>query len=182
MSAVSRVLNLSRNRQAVRRFADRTIPPEILARTLECARYAPSAREDQPWRFIVVQDALTRHRIARAVFQGELVRTAPALIIGCARVHSNIAGSGRPSHPVDLAAATEAMVLAAADLSLATAWVTGFREGEIRDVLAIPADVPVVTLLALGYPDGFQRLPRRRSDEEIIAWDRWDATGEGRDR
>ncbi len=182
MSAVSRVLNLSRNRQAVRRFADRMIPPEILARILECARYAPSAREDQPWRFIVVQDALTRHRIARAVFQGELIRTAPALVIGCARVHSNIAGSGRPSHPVDLAAATEAMVLAAADMSLATAWVTGFREGEIRDALAIPADVPVVTLLALGYPDGFQRLPQRRPDEEIIAWDGWGATGGRQER
>jgi nitroreductase len=158
------------------------IPPEILARILECARYAPSAREDQPWRFIVVQDALTRHRIARAVFQGELIRTAPALVIGCARVHSNIAGSGRPSHPVDLAAATEAMVLAAADMSLATAWVTGFREGEIRDALAIPADVPVVTLLALGYPDGFQRLPQRRPDEEIIAWDGWGATGGRQER
>jgi nitroreductase len=149
---------------------------------MECARYAPSAREDQPWRFIVVQDALTRHRIARAVFQGELVRTAPVLVIGCARVHSNIAGSGRPSHPIDLAAATEAMVLAAADMSLATAWITGFREGEIQQVLGIPADVPVVTLLALGYPDGFQRLPRRRADEETIAWDRWEATGEGRER
>jgi nitroreductase len=182
VSAVSRVLNLSRNRQAVKRFSDRMVPPELLARIMECARYAPSAREDQPWRFIVVQDALTRHRIARAVFQGELVRTAPVLVIGCARVHSNIAGSGRPSHPIDLAAATEAMVLAAADMSLATAWITGFREGEIQQVLGIPADVPVVTLLALGYPDGFQRLPRRRADEETIAWDRWEATGEGRER
>jgi nitroreductase len=179
VSAVSRVLNLSRNRQAVKQFADRRLPPEILARVLECARYAPSAREDQPWRFIVVQDALMLHRIARAVFQGDLIRTAPALVIGCARVHSNIAGSGRPSHPVDLAAATQAMALAAADMSLGTAWITGFREGEIREILGIPADVPVVTLLAIGYPDGFQRLPRRRPDEEIIAWDRWDATSGG---
>lgn len=73
------------------------------------------------------------------------------------------------------------MVLGAADMSLATAWITGFREGEIRDVLGIPADVPVVTLLALGYPDGFQRLPGRRSEAESIAWDRWDATGGGGD-
>jgi len=173
------VLNLSRNRQAVKQFANRRLPPEILVRILECARYAPSAREDQPWRFIVVQDVLMLHRIARAVFKGDLVRTAPALVIGCARVHSNIAGSGRPSHPVDLAAATQAMALAAADMSLATAWITGFREGEIRDVLGIPADVPVVTLLAIGYPDGFQRLARRRPEEEIIAWDRWDVTGGG---
>jgi len=179
MSAVSRVLNLSRNRQAVKRFADRPVPPEILLRVLECGRYAPSAREDQPWRFVVVQDALTRHRIARAAFKGDLVRTAPALIVGCARVHSNIAGSGRPSHPMDLAAATAAMALGAADMSLATAWVTGFREGEVREVLEIPADVPVITLLALGYPDGYGPLPSRRSTDVAVAWDRWDATGGG---
>ncbi len=120
---------------------------------------------------------MTRHRIARAVFQGDLIRTAPALVVGCARIHSNIAGSGRPSHPIDLAAATQAMVLGAADMSLATSWITGFREGEIRDVLGIPADVPVVTLLALGYPDGFQRLAVRRDEDLSIAWDRWNATG-----
>ncbi len=180
MSAVSRVLHLSRNRQLVNRFADRRLPPELLSRILECARYAPSAREDQPWRFIVVQDAPTRHRLAQAVFQSDLIRSAPALIVGCARVHSNIAGSGRPSHPIDLAAATEAMALAAADLSLSTAWVTGFREGAIRDLLGIPHDVPVVTLLAVGYPDGFKRLPRRRPDAEIIAWDHWDGSVEAR--
>jgi len=155
------------------------VPPEILGRVLDCARYAPSAREDQPWRFVVVQDALTRHRIARAAFQEDLVRTAPALIVGCARVHSNIAGSGRPSHPVDLAAATAAMAIGAADMSLASAWVTGFREGAVREVLQIPADVPVITLLALGYPDGYGPLPARRPEDVTIAWDRWDATGAG---
>jgi nitroreductase len=175
VSAVSRVLNLSRNRQAVKRFADRPIPAELLARILDCGRYAPSAREDQPWRFVVVQDALTRHRIAAAVFQSELIRTAPVLVATCARVHSNITGSGRPSHPVDLAAATQAMALAAADMGLASAWITGFRESKIREVLGIPTDVPVVTMLALGYPDGFKPVPRRRPSRETVAWDRWDS-------
>jgi nitroreductase len=72
------------------------------------------------------------------------------------------------------------MALAAADMSLSTAWVTGFREGAIREVLGIPGDVPVVTLLAVGYPDGFKRLPRRRPDAEIIAWDHWDGSVEAR--
>lgn len=175
MSAVARVLNLSRNRQTVRRFADRPVPPEILMRVLECGRCAPSAREDQPWRFVVVQNVLARHRIATAVFQSDLVRTAPAIIVGCARVHSNIAGSGRPSHPIDLAAATEAMALGASDMSLASVWITGFREGKIREVIGAPADVPVVTLLAVGYPDGFRPLPARRPLQDVVSWEHWDS-------
>jgi len=175
LSAVSRVLNLSRNRQAVRRFADRPVPPELLLRVVECGRCAPSAREDQPWRFVIVQHGLSRHRIAAAVFPSDLVRTAPAVIVGCARVHSNIAGSGRPSHPIDLAAATEAMALAASDMGLAAAWITGFRESRVREAIGIPDDVPVVTLLAVGYPDGFRPLPSRRPVHEVIAWDRWES-------
>ena len=179
MSSVSRVLSLSRNRQAVRRFADRRVPADLVSRILECGRHAPSAREDQPWRFIVVQDAMTRHRLAPAVFSADLVRTAPVILVGCARVHSNIAGSGRPSHPVDLASATQAMVLAAADMSLASAWITGFREAMVKEVLGIPHDVPVVTLLALGYPDGFRPLPDRRASDDVVVWDRWDGTVTG---
>lgn len=127
----------------------------------------------------MVQDAMTRHRMAKAVFQGDLVRTAPAVIVGCARVHSNVSGSGRASYPLDLASATLAIALAAADMSLASAWITGFREGEIRAVLGIPGDIPVVTLLALGYPDGFRPLPPRRSDEQTVAWDRWESEAGG---
>lgn len=179
MSAVSRVLNLSRNRQTVRRFADRRVPPDVLTRILECGLYAPSARENQPWRFVVVQDALTRHRIARDSFQGDLVRSAPVLVVGCARIHSNIAGSGRPSHPADLASATGAMALAAADMGLASAWVTGFRETGLRNAIGVPEDVPVMTLLAIGYPDGFLRLPDRKPEREVLTWDRWDGQAVG---
>ena len=58
MSHLSRVHSLSRNRQAVRRFADRQVPPDLLERILDCGRFAVSAGEDQPWRVIVVQDDL----------------------------------------------------------------------------------------------------------------------------
>lgn len=173
MSAVSRVLNLCRNRQAVRRFVDRDIRPELVARVLECARYAPSAREAQPWRFVVIRDALTRHRIAAAAFNNPLARTAPVLVAGCARIHSHVSGHGRVSHPLDLAAATQSMVLAAADMGLASSWITTYREDQVREILGVPSDVPVVTLLALGYADGFTRLAERLSPEEVVAWERW---------
>jgi nitroreductase len=176
VSAVSRVLSLLRNRQGVRRFAERRIPPDLLIRVVECGRHTASAKEAQPWRFVVVQDALARHRIAAAAFNNPLVRTAPALILGCARIHSHVSGHGRPSHPVDLAAAAQSMVLAAADMGLAAAWITGYRESVLREILSIPSDVPIVTLLALGYPDGFQRLPGRRASEEVVAWERWEST------
>lgn len=170
---VTRLLHLVRNRRPVHRFADRAVPTDAVEAVLEAARYAPSAREAQPWRLVVVQEALARHRIAAAAFNHPHARTAPVLIVCCARIHSHVSGSGRPSFPIDLAAATQTMVISAADLGLHTSWIYGFREPAVRSVVGIPEDVPIVALLGLGYPDGLNDLPERRPREEVIAWDRW---------
>ncbi len=177
MSRASRVLSLSRNRRPVRRFADRPVPVEVLECVLEAARYAPSAKEAQPWRFVVVLDGRKRQRLATAAFNHPHARTAPALVAVCARVHSHVSGVGRPSWPVDLAAATQSMVLTAADLGLATSWLTGFREADVRATLDVPSEVPVGALLAVGYPDGLEPLTEREAWDRVVAWDAWDAGG-----
>lgn len=178
MSHLSRVFQLLRNRQSVQAYAERPVPAASLARVLDCGRYAPSTRESQPWRYVVVQDPLTRHRLGAAAFNNPLVRSAPVVVVACARVHSLVSGSGRPSHPVDVAAGVQCMALAAADLGLAAAWITGYREPGIREPLGIPSDVPVVALLTLGYADGYAAPAERRTEEEVLAWETWGKDGE----
>ncbi|MDH3296824.1 MAG: nitroreductase family protein [Gemmatimonadota bacterium] len=173
MSHLSRVFQLLRNRQAIRGFEDRPVPLASLARILDCGRYAPSAKEDQPWTYVVVQDPLARVRLAAEAFHSPLVRSAPVLIIACARIHSHVSGHGRPSHPIDVAAGVQSMALAAADLGLAAVWITGYREPGIRKALGIPGDVPIVAMLTIGYPDGFAALPERRPEAEVVAWEHW---------
>lgn len=146
---------------------------DVLEAILESARYAPSAREAQPWRFVVVQEALARRRIAQAAFNHPHLRTAPVIVVGCARIHSHVSGTGRASYPMDIAAAVQTMVIAAADVGLQSSWIYGFRESDVRPVIGVPDDVPVVGLLGLGYPDGLGDLPERRPREDVIAWDRW---------
>lgn len=174
---VTRLLQLIRNRRPVQRFADRSPQMDAIEAILESARYAPSAREAQPWRFVVVQEALARHRLAQAAFNHPHVRTAPVLVVCCARIHSHVSGSGRASFPIDLAAATQTMMLAAADVGVHASWVFGFRESDVRSVVGVPDDVPVISLLGLGYPDGLVELPERRPREDVIAWDQWRTEG-----
>lgn len=175
MSRAARVLSLGRNRQGVHRFQDRAVRADVLECVLEAARYAPSAKEAQPWRFVVVQDALRRHQVARAAFNHPLVLSAPVLILCCARIHSHVSGNGRVSHPIDVAAAAQSMSLAAADVGLGVGWTLGFREDEVRKHTEIPSDVPVLVILTLGYPESFQPLPPRRPAEEVFAWEGWKA-------
>ena len=170
---VTRLLHLVRNRRMVQKFDDRMVAADVIEAVVESARYAPSAREAQPWRFIVVQEALARHQIAVAAFNHPHVKTAPVVVVCCARIHSHVSGSGRPSFPMDLAAAIQTMVIAAADLGVHSSWIYGFRESAIRPVVEIPVDVPIVALVCLGYQAGLSNLPERRPRNEVIGWDRW---------
>ena len=172
---MTRLLHLARNRRRVRRFGERPVDSDTVEAVLEAARYAPSAREAQPWRFVVVQEALARHRIAEAAFNHPHARTAPVVIACCARIHSHVSGTGRRSYPGDLAAAVQTMALTAADLGLQSSWIHGFRESVVRERLGVPSDVPIVALLCLGYQDGLAGLPERIPREEVIAWDHWSA-------
>ncbi|WP_419166528.1 nitroreductase family protein [Candidatus Palauibacter sp.] len=172
---LTRLLHLARNRRRVLRFDDRLVAPDTVEAVLEAARYAPSAREAQPWRFVVVQEALARHRIATAAFNHPHVRLAPVVIVCCARIHSHVSGTGRQSFTGDLAAAIQTMVLTAADLGLQSSWIYGFREPDVRRVVGVPEDVPVVALFCLGFQDGLAELAERRPRDEVIAWDRWSA-------
>lgn len=181
MSRAARVLSLGRNRQGIRRFRDRAVPVDVLQCILEAGRYAPSAKEAQPWRFVVIQDALKRHQLARAAFNHPLALSAPVLILCCARIHSHVSGNGRLSYPVDIAAATQSMSLAAADVGLGAGWITGFRESEVRKLAEIPSDVPVLAILGIGYPESLQPLSERRPVQEVVAWERWPAATPARE-
>ena len=81
---VTRLLQLMRNRRPVLKFADRIPPTDAIEAVLESARYAPSAREAQPWRFVVVQEALARHQLAVAAFNHPHMRSAPVIVVCCA--------------------------------------------------------------------------------------------------
>ncbi len=65
-------LRLIRSRRSVRRYEDRPVPAEILRELLEAARWAPSAHNRQPWRFVVLVDAQRRRMLAEAM--GERLR------------------------------------------------------------------------------------------------------------
>ncbi|MDZ7414404.1 MAG: nitroreductase family protein, partial [candidate division KSB1 bacterium] len=79
-----------RTRRSIRKFVDRPVEREKILACIEAARWAPSAEHVQPWRFIVVDDAELKDRLARTAFSGIYSATrwaarAPVLIALLAR-------------------------------------------------------------------------------------------------
>ena len=75
------VFDAIEKRYSCRTYEDRAIEPEKLDRVLEAARLAPSARNFQDWRFVVVRDAATRAKLVPAADNQKFVGSAPAVIV-----------------------------------------------------------------------------------------------------
>ncbi len=159
-------------RYSARRFADRQVEPAKLQRLFEATRLAPSAKNLQEWRFIVVQDRETRLRLAEAAFQ-KFVGGAPTILVCCADSDGYVMRCGLPSYPIDVAIAIDHLTLAATALDLGTCWIGKFDPDLVRDILGIPKHIHIVELLLLGYPTDSPRPKNRLAVEEFVRFERW---------
>jgi nitroreductase len=164
-----------RKRLSVRSYKPDPVPEDVLNRILEAGRLAPSAKNYQPWKFIVVKDAAIRQALVPACRGQGSVGQAPVVICGCAIEEQVWKGMGGywSAEAVDITIALEHMILAAAAEGLGTCWIGAFLEAEVRKVLAIPDGVKPIALTPLGYAARDHRPQPRKPLSEITCVDRW---------
>ncbi len=164
-----------KERRSIREYKPDPIPDDVLKRVLNAARLAPSAKNIQPWRFIVVKDEKLRHILVEACHYQEFIAQAPVIICGVALEKEAYAEMGEylNSYPVDLAIALDHLILAATNEGLGTCWIGSFNEEKVKRVLGIPEDVRVVALTPLGYPAESPPPRPRKPLSEIVFYNRW---------
>ncbi len=163
-----------RTRKSVRSFADKRVEPEKLDLVLEAARLAPSARNLQEWRIVVVTDAETRQQLVQAAAGQQFVGEAPVVLVCCAETDHHLMRCGLKSYPVDVSIAIDHMTLAAVELGLGSCWIGKFDPDAVRRVCGIPSDIEVVQLLPVGYPATPGAVEKTRKPiDEIVRFERW---------
>ena len=167
------VLEAVSARWSVRSFESKSVEHDKVRAVLDAGLAAPSARNLQDWRFIVVTDADKRAALCQATKNMAFVSEAPVVIVACG-TGDHVMTSGHHCYPIDVACAVDHMTLVATELGLGTCWVGAFYPEKVREALSIPADVHVVAMLALGYP----RVPSggektRRPFEQSVAFNGW---------
>ena len=164
-------------RLSVRAYKPDPVPEPALNRILEAGRLAPSAKNYQPWKFIVVKDEKIRQELVPACRNQRFIAEAPIVICACAILDQAWKGMGGywSSAEVDVAIALEHIILAAAAEGLGTCWIGAFIEAEVKRVLQIPEGVKPVALTPLGYPAQESQPRPRRPIEEIVCYNRWGA-------
>jgi len=160
-----------KTRRSVRAYKHEPVPDEVLRRILEATRFAPSAGNRQPWKFVIVRDASRRQQLATAADSQYFVGQAPVIIIAVALDPERVMSCGVPSYAVDLAIAIDHLTLAAASEGLGTCWIGAFSQDEVRRILDIPKNYKVVTVLPLGYPADSPRPKFRKPIEEVVFYE-----------
>jgi nitroreductase len=150
------------------------VSPEAMERILEAGRRAPSAKNRQPWRFVVIQQEALRRKVQDAAYNEPWVGQAPAVIAVCSTNIDYRMPNGQLAYPIDLSFAAAYMELQAFHEGLACCINTTFQEEEIRELLTVPYSMRVVVLLVIGHPAEKRtgdpnRLPKGR----IVSYEHW---------
>ena len=167
------VMTAIRERRSIRSYQNREIEEEKLERVLEAGRLAPSARNMQEWKFVVVRDPELRRKMIDVANGQKFVGEAPVVIAACATKTDHVMSCGLPNHPIDTAIAITNMTLQAVAEGLGTCWVGAFKQDEVKSLLGIPEHVCVVELLPLGYPTDQPAARSRKPLDEIVCYDGW---------
>ncbi len=166
------VLEAIRKRYSCRSYQDKPIEQEKLDEIFEATRLAPSAKNLQDWRFVVVTDKETKRRLAEAANNQRFLEDAGIIIIACSN-SSEIMRCGQALGPIDVAIALEHTALQATELGLATCWIGSFYPEKVRPIVGIPDDIAIVELMAVGYPTDSRKEPRRGPIEKILCYEKW---------
>ena len=141
------ILDFICRRRSVRRFQKKAIPDETLTLLMKAAMAAPRGNNAQPWEFVVVRDPKIKGDLSRVHTWVYMAAEAAAAIVV-------LGDKGSKWWVDDCAAATENLLLAAANLGLGTVW-CGIKENDaqaVRKILGAPERLGVLCIVAIGYP------------------------------
>ncbi len=158
------VLATIHNRRSIRRFSDRQLEPHHIETILDAGRWAPSGKNTQPWRFVVVRSEDKKKQLAKFAPQANMVATAP---ITLAILLDKAAGYDQIKDVQAIGAAIQNILLAVHSLGLAACWMGKCQDTEIELLLQTTDTEELMAIIPIGYPDEKPAGSSRRRVDEI---------------
>jgi nitroreductase len=138
-------------RRAYRSLEQVEITEELVKDLAESAQLSPSCFNNQPWRYVFVYDTEMLSKMHEALTGGNAwAKSAPMIIAVFSKHDFDCEIKGREYFLFDTGMATAFIILRATELGLVAHPIAGFDEGKVKDVLGIPIDRKVITLVIVG--------------------------------
>ncbi len=161
-------LDAIKERHSTRSFKPDPIPKDVLEKIVEAGRLAATARNEQPWAFVVITNRGGLKKIGETTDHGKFIAEAAACIA--------VLCKDTKYYLEDGSAATENMLVAAAALGVQSCWVAGDKKlyaPAICQFLGAPPNFRLVSLVALGYKNETRPGALKRSMEYLLHWEKF---------
>jgi len=157
-------------RRSIRKYKKEPVALDQLIKVIDTARFAPSAKNSQPWEFVIVVDPKTKHDLASVYPWRQALRDAPAgIVVLCDETASPM------FYMLDCANAVTYLMLAAHAVGLGTVWL-GVGEKEkpiIQEIVGAPKHKVPIAIVAIGYPDESPKPRPRKPVDDIVHINRY---------
>ena len=167
------VIDAILKRRSIRKYSGKPVNKSDINLLLTAAMYAPSARNEQPWHFMVIDDRGLLDQIRKVHPYASMLSGAELAILVCGDENLELS---KGYWPVDCSAATQNILLAAHALGLGAVWLGVYprqeRQSAINKIFNLPAHVHPFSLISIGYPAEEKGLPDRFK-EDRIRWNEW---------
>ncbi|RLI30471.1 MAG: nitroreductase family protein [Candidatus Hecatellales archaeon] len=163
-----------KGRRSIRRYQDKPLDDQVILKILDAARYAPSARNSQPWKFIVIRNRETLRKLSEIHRWAWFLKDAAAGIVCLADPRLS-----PRRFPSDVSCAVENMLLAAHALGVGACWVAVYSvesvesEEKVKAIVGIPEPYRVIAIVSLGWPAETPPPKSLRPLEEVVYWEKF---------
>jgi nitroreductase len=138
-------------RRALRSFEKTKIDPVVIDSLIEAASLSASCFNNQPWRYVFVNDDAVLKKLHEALPKGNVWATvAPLIIVVCSKKESDCVIKNREYFLFDCGLSVSQLILEATELGLVAHPIAGFDEDKAKEILGIPQDMTAITFIIVG--------------------------------
>jgi len=165
------VLQAIRDRRSIRQFTDEPLGKEVLEKLLDAARWAPTASNQQRWRFVVVTSPSVKELI-RQFAPGIFI--APAAFIAiCIEKAPDANPWAEATYLADCSIAAQNILLAAHEMGIGSCLALSYAKVAVQEILNLPEHVEPLLIVALGRPAEDPKPPPRLELSQIAFMDEY---------
>lgn len=170
------VLKIIHQRKSVRKYVDKPVSKEQLEKLVRAGMAAPTARNRQPWAFIVITERKTLDKLGKNLPYAKMILQTPAAIVAAGDMKLAIEGKGKNFWVQDVSAAVQNILLAAEAMGLGAVWTGVYpREAQqkiLNETLSLPEHIIPLALIPVGVPEGVEE-PKNKWDPKKVHWEKW---------
>ncbi|ACV63138.1 nitroreductase [Desulfofarcimen acetoxidans DSM 771] len=161
------ILKAIKERRSIRKYTVEKVPESMIQSVLEAGSWAPSGLNNQPWRFVIVEDAAIRNQMAACTRYASIIRSAPVNI--CVFLDTDKLYN-RDKDLQGIGACLQNMLLAAHSLGLGAVWLGEIlnQKEKVREMLGLATNLELMAVISMGFPENTGGPGNRVNLEDLI--------------